>query len=65
MKISELSELSESSLKFGDKVKIKDKNSRYAGNIGKIIQKSMFSATVKFEGIKKPVYMMLELLERT
>lgn len=53
------------SLKYGDNVKMKDKNSKYRNITGKITNIAPLSAVVKFEGIKKTVSIMLDALERT
>jgi len=59
-----LSELPSPTLNYGDRVKIKDKNSRYTGIEGKVISVSPSSVAVRFEGIKKPVTIMPNALER-
>lgn len=59
-----LSDISGTSLQYGDKVKVRDANSKYAGLEGKIVNISASSATVKFEGIKKAITVMVEALEK-
>jgi len=60
-----LSDISESILQYGDNVKVKDINSKYADLRGKIININSSSASVKFDEIKKPMTIMLTALEKT
>ncbi len=59
-----LSDISETMLKYGDKVQIKDENSKYVDIEGKIIAINSFYAEVKFKGKKKAVSLMLDALEK-
>ena len=59
-----LSDLSEAALQYGDTVKVKDPNSKYVDLEGKIVNISSASAAIKFEGMKKPVTIMLGALEK-
>ena len=59
-----LSDLSEAALQYGDTVIVKDTNSKFVGLKGKIINISSISAAVRFEGMKKPVTIMLGALEK-
>ncbi len=58
-----LSEIPGPTLKYGDRVKIKDENSKYAGMEGKVVSVSSGSARIKFEGMKKPISVMIDALE--
>ncbi len=59
-----ISDISNTPLGYGDKVKIKDDNSKYTNIEGKIVNISSNSAGVKFEGIKKVITIMLPALEK-
>ena len=62
MKVSEISE--PPPLQYGDKVKVKGKDSMYSNLVGKIVDITSISAKVKFEGTNKTVLIMLDALER-
>lgn len=53
-----------SPLRYGDDVKIKNKNSKYANLVGKIVDINNISANVQFKGMKRPVVIILDALER-
>ena len=51
-------------LQYGDRVVHVDEDSMYAGQEGKIIAINNMSATVLFDGTKKPVLIVLDGLRR-
>lgn len=58
-------EITDSPLRYGDEVKIKDAGSKYSGLIGKVVEITSLSAKVKFDEMKKPMTIMLTALEKT
>ena len=51
-------------LRYGDEVKVKNKDTRLSEMVGKIVGINSISASVKFEGSKKAQLIMLNALER-
>ncbi len=59
-----LSDISESQIQYGNSVTIKDANSKYSNMVGKVTKVNGVTAEVRFEGIKKPVAIMVDALEK-
>lgn len=59
-----LNEVAGTPLQYGDRVVHVDKDSMYAGQVGKIREINNISASVLFEGAKKPVTIVLSGLQR-
>ncbi len=59
-----VSEILESSLVYGDRVRTKDPESKLANIVGKITEISGVTAAVRFDNTKKPVRIMLSALEK-
>jgi len=58
-----LSDLSESQIQYGSSVRVRDADSKYTNIVGKVVKLNGSTAEVRFEGIKKPVAIMVNALE--
>ena len=60
-----LEDVANKPLQYGDRVVHVDKDSMFAGQVGKIVDvKGGVSASVLFDGTKKPVLIVLDGLKR-
>jgi len=59
-----LEDVANKPLQYGDRVVHIDKSSMFAGQVGKIVDVKGISASVLFDGTKKPVLIVLDGLKR-